>query len=495
MKKFKTLIIDFVVISLILVIAIFLVAFSKFEWMEATIVCLLIYVINCIFVSFSVINNDTYEEKIAWIFFLILFPIIAHIFYALFRARRDIGISREAYEQEIAEFQFQPNHLTTPSCELSEFEIHQQRLTNRKFYPCEIKLYPHGFDAYQDLIQDLKKAQKFIHIEMYILKPSEIFEIIKEILIKKVAQGVEVKMIVDDFGSWKVAQKNFDYLVSKGIKIVKFNRTIYPFVRHTDNKRLHRKFFVIDGQVVHYGGLNIADEYGSFNSKYGYWADLNFRSEGQIVNEYETIFLYDWFKLTKEKLDKRHYTLNPKLKNQTTKVLLFDEGPNNYDNLLERLINHWIGNSVKSIKIATPYFVPTQQIFKTLESVVKIGVDVEIFIPGLPDKKFVYKATKHYLYKLQQLGVKVKILNNIFLHSKLVIFDDKFAYIGTNNLDMRSLYSNYEAIVITTGSEIITQLNDVFCQYHKISYDLDQKSSKFRLKFDEFLFRILAPLM
>lgn len=177
-------------------------------------------------------------------------------------------------------------------------------------------------------------------------------------------------------------------------------------------------------------------------------------------------------------------------------MLLFDEGPNNYENLLENTLINWIYNTKTTIRLSTPYFIPTKQIFNALKSALKKGVDLEIYIPGKPDKKIIYYGTFFYLKQLIHAGAKVYVMNEIFLHSKFAVFDDQFAYIGTNNLDMRSLYTNYEIINIICGTQTIQQMNAIFDQYQRHAQQLhDWHEGKLKTNFKKIIYELFAPLM
>ena len=325
-------------------------------------------------------------------------------------------------------------------------------------------------------------------LDMFAINGSDILENVKE--------GVEVKMIIDKFGSWKVPIDEFKHLKSNGIQLCFFNVPIYPYVRHTDNRRLHRKFFIIDGKVVHFGGLNISDEYCSFSTKYGYWADSNFCAKGLIVNEYESVFLHDWALITKQKLDNGSYLAkwdnNMKF---NSSVLTFEDGPQLRTTFLEDSLDFWINKAQKSIKIATPYFIPTRKIMTSLQNALRRGVNIEIFIPGKPDKAFTYKATLYYANEITKNGGKIFIFNETFLHSKFGVFDDEFAYIGTNNLDMRSFYTNQESVNLVFGKEIVELLNKNFDFYKDFSNLQQLSNSKFKNLVKKFLFKLTAPLM
>lgn len=499
MKKYKGgLIFDFVVIVIILLLAIFLVTFGQLQWREVTIFLICIYLMNLFFVLYLLFKDDNNQEKIVWMFFLIIIPIISHIIFALFRIRRPNSIDRVKYEKELEEFSSGPRELdpTKHSFE-SKFEKQQFLLTKRFFYPADIKMYIHGFDAYEELFKDLEKAKKYIHMEMYIIKPSEIFEQFKDLLIKKAQEGVEIKIIVDDFGSWLIKSKEFDFMRENGIEIANFNKTFYPFVKPSDNNRLHRKFFVIDGEIVHSGGLNISDEYNSYNAYYGYWADLSFKINKNIVNDYEILFMYDWYKLTKEKLPKHKYLIqHQEEEKNNSRVLLFDAWPQDSDNVLESALVDWIMGAKEHIRLATPYFVPSEIIFKALKFALKKGIRIDIYIPGKPDKKLVYRATNYYLTELVKMGANVYKIKNVFLHSKLAVFDNEFAYIGTNNFDMRSIFTNFEAVNVVQGKQPIAKMNELFDEYQDFSEKIEAKLiEKKSFKFKKIFYEFFAPLM
>lgn len=495
MKKYLSLILDFVVLLLIVAMVITFVTFQKINYLGLVTFFIIVYFVNFVFITYLYVGNDSNEEKKTWIFFLFFFPVVSHILFMLFRFRRPSKIPRQKYNQDLKDFQIERKECSN----LTIFEKNQQNATYQLFHNSKIELYKHGFESYEKLFCDLEKAKKFIYIEMYIIKPSEIYERFKNILIKKAKEGVEVKIIVDDFGSWLITKQEFKYLKSCNIQIERFNRSIYPLVKPTDNNRLHKKIIIIDNYVVHSGGLNISDEYSSFSRHYGYWADLNFSLKGEIINDYISSFLYDWYKKTGVKLDKNKYLLKEYKEadeKHNSKVLLFEDGPNVKFNLLEHQLISWINQSKKSIKISTPYFVPNEVIIRCLIFALERNVEVTIFIPGKPDKKIVYSATKCFLEILQLKGAKIVILNDIFLHTKAGIFDDEFAYIGTNNIDMRSLYSNFESINIITGDEPIKKLNEIFEDYKKLQKtELKIKNNKFIKGLKKFIYILFAPLM
>ena len=495
MKKYKRLIIDSIVLLVIFAISIAFVVFGKFNWQSWAIFLIVSYFFNTIFIIFSITNHDNSIEKLSWLFFIIAIPYVGIVFYSLFRIRRESGLEIDAFEKEFKEFQISSFKPEKNNQENSLVKW-QSNFVRRNFHDSNLTIFNNGYQAYEKLLEDIEKAKKYIHIQMYIIKESEIYEKLKNALFKKAKENVEVRMIIDKFGSWKIPIDEFKHLKENGIKLCFYNIPYYPYVRHTDNKRLHRKLFIIDGEVVHFGGLNISDEYFSLNKKYGYWADSNFCAKGQIVNDYQSVFLFDWYKQNKEKLNINDYVINnKKIQNSNCKILTFEQGPTKNINFLEESINYWINNSFKKIKITTPYFIPTNKVFNSLKNALRRGVEIEIYIPGKPDKWFTYVATLFYSNEITKYGAKVYKFNETFLHSKFGIFDNEFAYIGTNNLDMRSFFTNEESINLLFGKEVIDELNKTLRKYKSLSNIHIYDDSRFKKIIKKFIFKLVAPLM
>lgn len=494
MKKFKWFLVDFIVVAIILSLCITLVVLGKMNWMWGCIFLIATYIFNFIFVIFNIYNDDNENEKLAWNFFMLMVPIVGIVFYLIFRIRRPNGKKIEDFEKEFSTYEINKFENIDYKKDLMNW---QSKLVKRNFYETNFRIFEYSFQSYDSILEDIKNAEKYVHIEMYIIKKSEIYERLKKILFQKVLEGVEVKIIFDKFGSWKVPIDEFKYLRSKGIELYFYNIPIYPWVRYTDNQRLHRKFFIIDGKVVYFGGLNISDEYNSQAKKYGYWADTNFRATGKVVNDYESVFLYDWNKVSKGMLlDKSKYLCrNHEFKENNGKILTFEQGPTKRVSYLEDSVDHWINFSLEKIQIITPYFIPTKKIFNSLKNALKRNVELEIFIPGKYDKAFTYNATLFWTNQLAKCGAKIYKINETFLHAKFGIFDNKYCYTGTNNLDMRSFYTNQESINLIFSEQTIKDLNKLINNYKKISIQIEYKASKFKNLFKQFLFKLVAPLM
>ncbi|MGL6125439.1 MAG: cardiolipin synthase [Metamycoplasmataceae bacterium] len=454
------------------------------------------YFINVIMSVWIFSKERNYETKLSWLIFIILVPIIGHLLFLFFGRKNIYQQSKIEYEKNYAEFSNKNLKISKNLNEQSYLEKKMSSLVMREWKNSSFKIYKHGFEAYESLFKDIENAKHHIHIEMYIMKPSETYDQFKSILLRKAKEGIEIRILIDDFGKWAFNDNEVDKMIEAGIKIEIFNKIKFPFLNIKQSFRLHRKAIIIDGNIVHTGGINISDEYFSFDKKFGYWVDVNARITGDICNDFSQLFLYTWFQITKVKLDSNIYILKQK-EEANSKSLLLEEGPNVSEYFLEKSLMNSISFASKKIRLATPYFVPSKKIIQQLKFALLEGVEVEIFIPGKPDKKSILEATHFYINDLIINGAKVYELNNMFIHSKIGTFDNYIGYLGTINLDMRSLYSNYESLNFVTG-KVVSEIDEIFDDYKKYSKLITPQTKKKKRPFNlvkRFLIRLLSPLM
>lgn len=497
MKKSWHWIIEILILLSILSITSLFIFLGKIGLVGFIITVIFYYVVNIIISVWIFSKERNYETKLSWLIFIILIPIIGHIVF-IFLGRKNIyQQSKLEYEESYKSFANKNLVVHKNIDSHSHWEKKMSSLIMRDWKNSSFEVYKHGFQAYESLFKDIENAKHHIHIEMYIMKPSETYDQFKSILIKKVSEGIKVKIMIDDFGKWAFSDNELNEMRGYGIKIEIFNKIKFPFLNIKQSFRLHRKVIIIDGNIVHTGGINVSDEYSSFDKKYGYWVDVNARITGDICNDFSQLFLYSWFQITKIKLDSEIYIPKQNNKDINSKSLLLEEGPNVLEYFLEKSLMNCISFSSKKIRLATPYFIPSKKLLEQLKFALLEGVEVEIFIPGKADKKAILEATHFYLNELILSGAKVYEMKNMFLHSKIGTFDSELGYLGTINLDMRSLYSNYESLNFVSG-EIVSEIDAIFNDYKKYSTLLIPKTnmriSLFHL-FKLFLIKVLSPLM
>lgn len=496
MKKNINWIIEMIILLSILLIIFSLLIVSKVDLYYFLIAIGVVYFLNIIISIFIFIGERNFESKISWLIFIIIFPVVGHICFLFFGRKQKAEFSKREYEKQFNLYS-NSNFDVKNSNETNYFKNKLSLLTNRNWKNSNVKIYKHCFEAYESLFEDIKKAKKHIHIELYIMKSSDIYEELKSLLVQKINEGVEVRLIIDDFGKWSFSDDEISSMKRDGIQIQIFNKINFPFINMKQSFRLHRKIFIIDGIISYTGGMNISDEYSSFDKKYGYWVDINIKITGDICNDFSQLFLFDWAQFKNEKLDTVKYITKQTNEIINSQSLFLEEGPNISEYILEKSLINCVSFSSKRIRIATPYFIPSKKIIEQFKFALLEGVEIEIFIPGIADKRYILEATRIYLSDLVLNGAKVYELKNMFLHSKMASFDDTYGYIGTINWDMRTFYSNYESLNFLSG-DVIEEINDIFDDYIKKSIPLSpilEKKWSLKSLFKKLLIKILSPLM
>ena len=431
------------------------------------------------------------EAKLSWIIVMTILPVFGHIIFIIFGKRYRGRMSRQNY---LSKKTFKHEVLTHDK-NISTIMKKQSNISKRGVYKANIELYDNGHEGFEKLFEDIKSAEKFIHIHYYIIKPGEIYEHFKSLLIEKAKQGVEVRFIVDDFGRWAMPWYEIKELRKAGIQVGIFGKVFFPFVGSENGYRTHRKMVLIDGTRIHTGGVNIADEYANLNKSFGLWVDFQTTITGEAVRSYSLLFIDDWKIVTEEELDIKKYLV--KTTGGKSRSILVEDSPENVEPILENSLVSWIINAKKSITLSTPYFVPSNEIMSALKTAAQSGVKVTIYIPGKPDKKSVLIVSRYRAEELIEHGVVFKETQNILVHSKIGIFDNKYAYLGTANLDLRSLYSQFELLNLVEGP-IVGKVNKLFKYYDEFSKDIEihvHKSNSFKKLIVRIGVFIFSPLM
>ena len=318
---------------------------------------------------------------------------------------------------------------------------------------------------YRSLIEDLKKAEKFIFMEYFIVEPGKMWSSIVDILEQKVKEGLDVRVLYDDLGSSPhVKSRYYKTLRKRGIKCYKFNKFI-PVVSGIHNNRDHRKITVIDGQIGYTGGLNMADEYCNFTHPYGKWKDTAVRLSGKAVNNLTLLFLENYNMTAGTKDHFSDYLLaQAEETEENAMVQPFGDGPEpQYHELIaENAFLSMIENAKESVYITTPYLIIDYTLQRALCFAAKRGVDVQLITPGVPDKKLVYAVTRSNYGALLKAGVKIYEYTPGFIHSKTVVADGKVAFCGTVNFDYRSLVHHFECGVLLYGGKTVTEMQNDF---------------------------------
>ncbi|WP_406613645.1 phospholipase D-like domain-containing protein [Mycoplasma corogypsi] len=402
-------------------------------------------------------------------YLILLLPLIGHIIFItfglIFVNKRELKIKDDPkynINTYIENGTLKPFKLKKPSFNSVENFEHGKEM------PANVHLFHEGYWFYEDVIDKLRKATKSILIVSYIIKNGEVTREILNIIKQKAKEGLQIMWLIDDFGLMPNQRRVINKLKKYGVKIRIVGKIYYPFINGASfYNRNHQKFIIIDSTYVYSGGNNISDEYASLSKKYGHWIDLNYFVSGPHVNVYILHFIKLWNIIAHTDVDPMEF-LNLEFNNKETyneQALLVNDSPSlNYSTIEQHLIK-LISNAKESILLSTPYFAVSKTFETTLILALKSGVKVTVYIPGLPDKKLVYKVTVNELRKLMDYGLEVMVYEGHFLHTKAGLIDGRIGWIGSNNLDARSFYSQYESMDLVSGS-VIKDLQNIFTDYH-----------------------------
>ncbi len=444
-------------------------------------------------VVFLISKEDNPTYKLSWIIPIMLFPVVGGVFYLFYKYRnikkkdvirfREIERTRQYYLKD-----------------------HQEQLHERvalylkkhgwtSFHQTKTDYIDSGQQMLARLLYDIKQAKHFIFLEFFIIKPSSMWDDILSALKAKAAEGVEVSIIYDDFGSTQLSYHTPRTLIKDGIHAYKFN-PLKIRINFANNFRDHRKIVVIDNNIGYATGNNIGDEYINLTQPYGHWLDTGIRLEGDAVWSLTVSFLDTLTFITGQDFDYKTYDFGINHKAHDGHVMPFTDNPINDEEITKNVYMSLIYSAKTSIKITTPYLIIDPEFKHALKTAAKSGVDVSIIIPAIPDKKLVYMVTKSHLPTLLCDGIKIYTYTPGFMHAKMMIIDDDKAIIGTANLDYRSLYLHFENSVYLYKTKSIQAMRDHFGLLEESSQliDKDAKSNVIVGAFQSLL-RLFATMM
>ncbi|BBW97077.1 cardiolipin synthase [Geobacillus subterraneus] len=466
--------------------------------------------ISCsvVFIAFVIsLENRQPAQTIAWLAVLGSFPLVGFLFYLLFGRNywQQRRFKRKADFDEAVLLRFQePSPFTVERLPMAP---HQQPLLRLAYrigqHPVSLAsqtaVLTNGDETFAAIFAELEKAAHHIHLEYYIVRHDEIGQQLQRLLIKKARQGVRIRFLYDAVGSWKLSSDYIEELRAAGVEMIPFSPVRLPFLSNQINFRNHRKIIVIDGSVGFVGGLNIGDEYLGKNEYFGFWRDTHLVIRGEAVRTLQLIFWQDWYYMTGERLLTPDY-LSPPLIDEEGQggVQLIAGGPDQKWEVIKQLYFAMITSAKQSIWVASPYFVPDEDILTALKVAALSGIDVRLLAPKRPDKKIVFYASRSYFPELLEAGVKIYEYEKGFLHSKVIVVDGELASIGTANMDMRSFHLNFEVNAFLYYTDSIQKLVQDFLEdfRHATVLDYEQFQRRpFRIRLAESVSRLLSPLL
>ena len=444
--------------------------------------------------------------KMPWIMLILVLPIMGLSLYLLVEILGDPGVGKRlrAVQEDMRDAV-----PAIPEAALHNLERDSLPAANqaRYLWNCTrwpvyentaVTYYAEAKDAFEAMKQDLEKAEKFIFMEYFIVEDSSCFREIEQILVRKRAQGVEVRLMYDDIGSIGYVNMVFARrLNDEGIQCQPFNPAL-PILNLFLNHRDHRKITVIDGKVGFTGGYNLADEYFDRKHPYGKWKDTGLRLEGEAVRSLSAAFLELWNVQSKHTEDYGKYLQIHHSVPSSGFVQPFADNPLGQERVAEEVYLNLVSQSSRTLYFMTPYLIITDDMSRALRLAAKRGVDVRIITPGTPDKKLVYAVTQSYYAGLVSQGVRIYEYTPGFCHAKQCICDGRIASVGTSNLDYRSLYHHFENNVVLYRCDAV---QDIAADFENVFPQCREVTEQYRagrgamLRTRQYILRLFAPLM
>ena len=478
-----------------------------FEWLApwAAVINVALSALSILFVLYLLTKREEGTYKILWLMLILAFLIPGALLYLIFGNKRTTRPLKKLLE--MAEPLPPLQDASGPAYEALSAENRRIAQTFRAVQDItglplcfneSAEYYPLGDKLFPAMLEELEKAQRFIFVEYFIIDNGYMWDSMVEIMSRKAAQGVDVRVLYDDLGSISTYSKeNAQALRKKGIRCASFNPLL--FVNGTLNCRDHRKMLIIDGKTAFSGGINLADEYINHIEKYGHWKDIGIRLTGEAVQNYTRMFAEFWNAFTRERIPDKFLeaAIFPKKPEKRDGfVLSYYDSPLRSEAVSNELYIDLLSQAQDFAWFFTPYLMPGDVLVDAFVRAAKRGVDVRIIMPGVPDKKVVYRMSRSFYPVLLEAGVKIYEYTPGFVHAKGCIVDDMVGTVGTVNLDYRSLFLHFENNSLFYRASLLRDLKADFlatqeqCRERTLK-DIGMSFGKWLL---DGVLRIFAPL-
>ncbi len=493
----------------LLVLVQFWFIFKLSDWLrDSTIYYYTLLSIASFWVIILMVNDSqSTSYKVVWTAICLALPISGHIMYILWGKSSSNGKMslelrrRMCYGRDYLEFSEETMKTYE---EMYGYRSRIAKYLEAKHFPLyknnQLRYYGMGQEAFAAIFEDLRKARRFIFLDFYIVSEGRLWNEMHAILSQKRREGVEIRFVIDDFGSMFRTSKYFrDELEEEGIQVRIFNPVHKYIQKLYMNFRSHQKLVIIDGEIAYTGGINLADEYANYITRFGVWKDAAIRVRGDAVQSFNNAFLQMWDGCDPKAPFSDYDAYRPTgiFAENNTFCQFFTDGPIFPDNAAENVYHQMANSAQRYLYITTPYLIIDEKMRDTLCFAAKAGIDVRIITPGIPDKKSVKLLTNYNYGVLLHSGVRIYEYTPGFIHSKIIL-NEQCAIIGTINMDYRSFYLQYEDGACLTDPAIVASIRlDVektFAECREISYE-DWLKRPFRWKMVQPLLNLMATLL
>lgn len=449
-------------------------------------------------------DNKQPEKTMAWILVLCFMPIVGIIFYLFFgqNTRKEKVISERSMDllmkRSMLEFAEQENlHIPRRNRPLMKLFTNQNWAL--PFKDNEVSIFTDGYEFVSTLLYNIGQAQDHIHLDTYIIEDDPLGNLVADALIDKARQGVEVRLLYDDVGCWRVKDRFFNRMKVAGIQVYAFMPVRFPAFTGKVNYRNHRKLCVIDGKVGFIGGMNIALRYVKGTARQT-WRDTHLCIRGGAVYAIQRAFLVDWYFVSRTLVtDRRYYPPVDKIIDNNCLTQIVTSSPvSPWPDIMQGYVRVLL-QAHRYVYMESPYFLPTEPVLFAMRTAALAGVDVRLIVPRHGDAKLVEWASRSYLMEVIEAGVKVYLYEPGFNHSKILVSDDNLSSCGSTNIDFRSFENNFEANAFFFNEGMALRLKKVFLTDQAQSTLVDDVSyfikRPFLQRLLESLVRLLSPLL
>lgn len=449
-------------------------------------------------------DNKQPEKTMAWILVLCFMPIVGIIFYLFFgqNTRKEKVISERSMDllmkRSMLEFAEQENlHIPRRNRPLMKLFTNQNWAL--PFKDNEVSIFTDGYEFVSTLLYNIGQAQDHIHLDTYIIEDDPLGNLVADALIDKARQGVEVRLLYDDVGCWRVKDRFFNRMKAAGIQVYAFMPVRFPAFTGKVNYRNHRKLCVIDGKVGFIGGMNIALRYVKGTARQA-WRDTHLCIRGGAVYAIQRAILVDWYFVSRTLVtDRRYYPpVDKTIDNNCLTQIVTSSPVSPWPDIMQGYVRVLL-QAHRYVYMESPYFLPTEPVLFAMRTAALAGVDVRLIVPRHGDAKLVEWASRSYLMEVIEAGVKVYLYEPGFNHSKILVSDDNLSSCGSTNIDFRSFENNFEANAFFFNEGMALRLKKVFLTDQAQSTLVDDVSyfikRPFLQRLLESLVRLLSPLL
>ena len=449
-------------------------------------------------------DNGQPAKTVAWVLVLIFVPFIGFVLYFFFgqNVRKMRFISQRSLDQltkrSMLEF-VEQRDLRLPDDYRTQIRLFANQNMSLPFKDNAADIFTSGYDYFPALLRAIAKAKHHIHLEVYIFADDALGRLVADALIAKSRAGVEVRLIYDDVGSWRVKKSFFERMRDAGIDVHAFMPVKFPAFTSKVNYRNHRKLCVIDGVEGFIGGMNIALRYVKGTPKQP-WRDTHLRVRGGAVYALQCAFLVDWYFVDRTLItNRRYYPQCPwHINNDCIAQVVTGRPVAPWPDLMQGYVRVLL-EAQQYVYIATPYFLPTEPVLFALRTAALAGVDVRLMLPRHSESRFLEWASISYVKETLEAGVKVLLYTAGFNHSKLLVCDDSLCTCGSANVDFRSFENNFEANIFFYDRPMALRMKQVFLDDEKhciaIGEEHEMAHRPFLLRLWESVVRLMSPLL